>query len=125
MRRPVHRRLLDLEAEAVNPGMRRRLLWGDRIMLSYLEFKKGTVVPVHEHENEQLTHCLSGLMRFTFPEGELLLHAGEILIIPGGVPHGAEMVEDTVEMDFFSPPREDWINKTDAYLRKDPAPPHR
>jgi len=118
MRRPVHRRLSDLEPEAVNPGMVRRLLWGDRIMVSLLEFKRGTVVPVHDHENEQLTHCLSGLMRFTFPDGELMLSPGEVLLIPGGVPHGAEMVEDTVEMDFFSPPRQDWIDKTDAYLRR-------
>jgi len=121
MRRPVHRRLADLEAEDVNPGMTRRLLWGDRIMLRLLEFKHGVVVPVHEHDNEQVTHCLSGLMRFTFPHGEVLLRPGEVLVIPGGVPHGAEMVEDTVEMDFFSPPRQDWIDKTDAYLRTDPA----
>ena len=118
MRRPVHRRLLDLEPEAVNPGMVRRLLWGDRIMVSLLEFKRGTVVAVHDHENEQLTHCLSGLMRFTFPEGEIMLRPGEVLLIPGSVPHGAEMVEDTVEMDFFSPPRQDWIDKTDTYLRR-------
>jgi quercetin dioxygenase-like cupin family protein len=122
MRTPVHRRLMELEAEQVNPGMTRRLLWGDRIMLSHLEFKRGAVVPVHEHDNEQITYCVSGLMRFTFPTGELLLHGGEVLVIPSGVPHGAVMVEDTVEMDFFSPPRQDWIERTDVYLRAQPEP---
>ncbi|HLJ61895.1 MAG TPA: cupin domain-containing protein [bacterium] len=115
---PVHRRLTDIEPEVVNPGMVRRLLWGDRLMAGYLEFKRGTLVPVHEHENEQLTYCISGLMRFTFPDGDRIVHPGDVLLIPGGTPHGAEMLEDTVEMDFFSPPRRDWIQKTDDYLRR-------
>ena len=79
---------------------------------------KGAIVLVHQHENEQLTYCLSGLMRFTLPDRTLVLRPGEVLLIPGGVSHGAEMPEETVEMDFFSPPRQDWIAKTDAYLRK-------
>jgi quercetin dioxygenase-like cupin family protein len=114
----VHRRLMDLTAEPLNPQMTRRMLWGERLMAAYLEFKKGCVVPVHQHDNEQLTHCISGLMRFTLDDRQLLLRPGEVLLIPGGVTHGAEMLEDTVEMDFFSPPRQDWINKTDTYLRK-------
>ncbi len=119
MKSVVHTRLLDLQPEPVNPQITRRMLWGDRLMAAYLEFKKGTVVAVHQHENEQLTYCISGLMRFTLPDQQvLLLRPGEVLLIPGGVPHGAEMVEETVEMDFFSPPRQDWIDKTDTYLRK-------
>jgi len=114
----VHKRLLELEAEPLNPQIRRRMLWGDRLMAAYLEFKKGAIVPVHQHDNEQLTYCISGLMRFTLPDRELTLRPGEVLLIPGGVPHGAEMLEETVEMDFFSPPRQDWINKEDSYLRK-------
>lgn len=114
----VHRRLLDLESEQVTPQITRRLLWGQRLMAAYLEFQRGAVVPVHQHENEQLTYCISGLMRFTLPDGELLLRSGEVLLIPGNVPHGAEFLEDTVQMDFFSPPRQDWIDKTDAYLRR-------
>src|SRR3989304_6063020 len=114
----VHRRLLGLESEQVPPQTPRRLRWGQRLMAAYLEFKRGAVVPVHQHEHEQLTHCISGLMRFTLPDGELLLRQGEGLLIPGNVPHGAEFLEDTVEMDFFSPPRQDWIDKTDAYLRR-------
>ncbi len=114
----IHRRLLDLEFEQVTPQITRRLLWGQRLMAAYLEFQQGTVVPVHQHENEQLTYCISGLMRFTLPDGELLLRSGEVLLIPGNVAHGAEFLADTVEMDFFSPPRQDWIDKTDAYLRR-------
>jgi len=118
MKSVVHTRLLELEPEPLNPQMTRRMLWGDRLMAAYLEFKKGAVVPVHQHEHEQLTHCLSGLMRFTLPDRTLLLRPGEVLLIPGGVPHGAELLEETVEMDFFSPPRQDWIDKTDTYLRR-------
>ena len=118
MKSVVHTRLLELEPEPLNPQMTRRMLWGDRLMAAYLEFKKGAVVPVHQHEHEQLTHCLSGLMRFTLPDRTLLLRPGEVLLIPGGVPHGAEILEETVEMDFFSPPRQDWIDKTDTYLRR-------
>lgn len=118
MKTVTHRRLLDLEPEALNPQITRRMLWGDRLMVAYLEFKKGTVVQVHQHENEQLTYVMSGLMKFNLPERELLLRPGEVLLIPGGVPHGAEFLEQTVEMDFFSPPRQDWIDKTDDYLRR-------
>lgn len=118
MKSVVHRRLLELEAESLNPQMTRRMLWGEHLMAAYLEFKKGAVVPVHQHENEQLTYCQSGLMRFTFPDRTLVLRPGEVLLIPGGVSHGAEMLEETVDMDFFSPPRQDWIAKTDTYLRK-------
>jgi quercetin dioxygenase-like cupin family protein len=112
-----HRRLAAIPAETVNPKMTRKLLWGARLMASWIEFKAGAVVPMHQHENEQLTHCLSGAMRFTFPDREIVLRGGEMLLIPGNVPHGAEMLEDTVEMDFFSPPRADWIAGSDAYLR--------
>ena len=116
----VHRRLADLAPEAVNPQMTRRMLWGERLMAALLEFKAGAVVPVHRHENEQLTYCLSGAMRFQLGDEreELILRPGEVLLIPGGTPHGAEMLEDTVEMDIFSPPRQDWIQGTDAYLRR-------
>lgn len=113
-----HHVLAALPAEAVNPKMMRRMVWGERLMATLMEFKAGAVVPVHQHENEQITYCISGVMRFTFPDRELVLRGGEVLLIPGNVPHGAEMVEDTVEMDFFSPPRQDWIDGTDAYLRR-------
>ncbi|HET7010167.1 MAG TPA: cupin domain-containing protein [Anaerolineales bacterium] len=113
-----HVKLAAVPVEAINPKMTRRMVWGERLMATLIEFKAGAVVPTHQHENEQLTYCLSGTMRFTFPDREIMLRGGEVLLIPGNVPHGAEMLEEVVEMDFFSPPRQDWISGTDAYLRR-------
>jgi quercetin dioxygenase-like cupin family protein len=113
-----HRMLAEVPLERVNAHMSRRLVWGERVMASWIELKAGAIVPTHRHESEQLTYCISGVMRFTFPDREVTLRGGEVLVIPGNVPHGAEMIEDTVEMDLFSPPRQDWIAGSDAYLRK-------
>ena len=113
-----HVKLAAVPVEAINPKMTRRMVWGERLMATLIEFKAGAVAPTHQHENEQLTYCLSGTMRFTFPDREVILRGGEVLLIPGNVPHGAEMLEEVVEMDFFSPPRQDWISGTDAYLRR-------
>lgn len=113
-----HKVLASMTPEVLNPNMKRRMLWGDRLMAAFLELKAGFVVPSHQHENEQLTYCISGTMRFFFPDREVVLRGGEVLLIPSNVPHGAEMMEDVVEMDFFSPPRQDWISGDDAYLRR-------
>lgn len=113
-----HRTLATMTPEVLNAKMTRRMLWGDRLMASLLELKAGLVVPSHEHENEQLTYCISGTMRFFFPDREIILRGGEVLLIPPNVPHGAEMMDDVIEMDFFSPPRQDWISGADAYLRR-------
>src|SRR5439155_26809295 len=91
MKSVVHKRLLELEAEPLNPQMTRRMLWGERLMAAYLEYKKGAGVPVHQHENEQLRYGLSGLMRFTLPDRTLVLHLGAVLPIPLRVSHGAPM----------------------------------
>ncbi|HEU5298295.1 MAG TPA: cupin domain-containing protein [bacterium] len=113
-----HWKLTDVPVEVINPKMARRVVWGERLMASLIEFKEGAVVPTHQHENEQMTYCVSGTMRFTFPDREVILRGGEVLLIPSNVPHGAEMLDAVVEMDFFSPPRQDWIAGTDAYLRR-------
>ncbi len=113
-----HKILASMAPEVLNPNLKRRMLWGDRLMAALLELKAGFVVPSHQHENEQLTYCISGTMRFFFPDREIVLRGGEVLLIPGNVPHGAEMMDDVVEMDFFSPPRQDWISGADAYLRR-------
>ncbi len=110
--------LAAMKPEVVNPKMVRRMLWGERLMAAYMEFKAGFTVPTHQHENEQLTYCLSGTMRFFLPDREVILRGGEMLHIPSNAPHGAEMMDDVVEIDFFSPPRQDWIAGTDAYLRR-------
>jgi len=99
----------------------RKLITGERIMLAHVYLKKGCIVPKHAHENEQITYILEGVLRFWIGEDQLqevLVKAGEVLHIPSNVPHKAEALEDTLDIDVFSPPREDWLNKTDAYLRK-------
>jgi quercetin dioxygenase-like cupin family protein len=107
--------------ERVNDMLDRRLITGDRMMLAHVYLKKGCIVPKHAHENEQLTYILEGALRFKLGEDqkeELVVAAGEVLHIPSNLPHEAEALEDTLDVDVFSPPRADWLNKTDSYLRK-------
>ena len=113
----------DMPVEQVNDALGRRLITGDRMMLAHVYLKKGCVVPRHSHENEQLTYVLEGALRFWIGEDEkqeLVIRGGEVLHIPSNVPHKAEALEDTLDVDVFSPPRRDWINKTDDYLRQKP-----
>ena len=107
--------------ERVTESLERRLITADRMMLAHVYLEKGCVVPKHSHENEQLTYILEGALHFWIGEDgeeELTLHAGEVLVIPSNVPHKAEALEDTLDVDIFSPPRQDWLDKTDDYLRK-------
>ncbi len=111
----------DMEKEQVSDLLSRRLITGDRMMLAHVYLKKGCIVPKHSHENEQLTYILEGALRFWIGEDEsetVLVRAGEVLHIPSNVPHRVEALEDTLDVDIFSPPRQDWLDKTDAYLRK-------
>jgi quercetin dioxygenase-like cupin family protein len=89
-------------------------------MLTHVYLKKGCVVPKHSHMNEQLTYILEGALRFLVGDDakEIVLRAGEVLHLPGNVPHEALALEDTLDVDIFCPPREDWLKKTDDYLRK-------
>jgi quercetin dioxygenase-like cupin family protein len=107
--------------ETVSPMLDRRLITGDRMMLAHVYLKKGCIVPKHSHENEQITYILEGALKFHLGEDqkeERIVRAGEVLHIPSNVPHMAEALEDTLDVDIFDPPRQDWINKTDSYLRK-------
>ena len=111
----------DMPKEEVNPGLSRRLVTGDRMMLAHVYLKKGCVVPRHNHENEQITYVVTGALHFWIGEDEseqITIRAGEVLHLPSWVWHKAEALEDTLDVDIFSPPRQDWLNKTDAYLRK-------
>jgi len=113
-----HIRLDELGMETVNPLMDRQLISGERSMLARIILRKGAVVPEHSHENEQITYLLEGVLKFVVQGEEILLRAGEVLVIPSNVPHSAVVLEDAVDVDIFSPPRADWLNGTDAYLRK-------
>jgi quercetin dioxygenase-like cupin family protein len=111
----------DMPEEHVNPLLSRRLVTGDRMMLAHVYLKKGCVVPKHSHDNEQITYILDGALRFWIGDGgevELIVRSGEVLHIPSNVPHKAEALEDTVDVDVFAPPRADWLGGTDDYLRK-------
>ena len=118
---PVWYRWADIPKEEVSERLSRRLITGDRVMLAHVYLKKGCVVPKHAHENEQFTYILEGALRFLVGEDaseEVVVRAGEVLHLPSNVPHAAYALEDTLDVDVFSPPREDWLNKTDAYLRQ-------
>lgn len=111
----------DMPRERVTESLERRLITADRMMLAHVYLEKGCIVPKHSHENEQLTYILEGALKFWIGEDgseELIVRSGEVLVIPSHVPHRAEALEDTLDVDIFSPPREDWINKTDDYLRQ-------
>jgi quercetin dioxygenase-like cupin family protein len=106
-----------VELEDLNPLLQRQLVVGKDIMLARVLLKKGCVVPLHSHHNEQVTYILGGALKFWIDGKEIVVHAGEVLTIPRDMPHKAEALEDTVDLDVFNPPRADWINKTDQYLR--------
>jgi len=107
--------------EQLNDLLTRRFVTGEQAMLARLELKKGCLVPRHSHPNEQISYIVTGALRFLLGDEaapvEKIVHAGEVLVIPGGLPHSAEALEDTVDFDVFAPPRQDWIAKDDSYLR--------
>lgn len=110
----------DMPREKLSDLLERRLVTGERMMLAHVYLKKGCVVPTHHHENEQLTYVLEGALRFWLGEDqtdEVVVRAGEVLVIPSNLKHKALALEDTLDVDVFSPPRQDWLDKTDAYLR--------
>ena len=114
----------DMPKEPVTDMLDRRLITGDRMMLAHVYLKKGAIVPRHSHENEQLTYILEGGLRFWIGPDEsqvIDVMAGEVLQIPSHVQHKAEALADTLDVDIFSPPRQDWLDKTDDYLRSVPS----
>jgi quercetin dioxygenase-like cupin family protein len=116
----IHYRWDALPREELNPLIGRRLITGDRMMIAHVYLAKGAVVPQHAHHNEQITYILEGAVRFWLgDDGSQIVDvvAGEVLTIPAHLPHRAEALEDTVDVDVFTPPREDWLSGDDAYLR--------
>jgi quercetin dioxygenase-like cupin family protein len=118
---PTFYRWDSMKKERVSDMLERRLITGDRMMLAHVYLKKGCIVPKHSHENEQLTYILEGALKFWIGEDgarEITVSAGEVLLIPSNVPHKAEALEETLDVDIFSPPRQDWLDKKDDYLRR-------
>lgn len=117
----THYRWDDVPNEQLNPELARRFIATDRMMLAHIYLEKGAVVPQHSHENEQLTWIVEGILRFWLgdDESEIVdVAAGGVLHIPSHLPHRAEALERTFDVDIFCPPRQDWLDGSDAYLRR-------
>jgi len=115
--KPRHIPWSSVAIEDLNPLLQRHFVVGQDIMVARVLLKKGCIIPEHSHHNEQVTYILEGALKFWIDGKEIVVHAGEVLTIPPHMPHKAEALVDTVDLDVFHPPREDWINKTDQYLR--------
>jgi quercetin dioxygenase-like cupin family protein len=108
----------DVVLENVREGISRKFIAGDREMVAQITLRRGAIVPEHSHESEQLTYVLTGALKFTLAGGDITVRPGELLRIPSWMPHSAEALDDTFELDLFSPIRQDWIDGTDDYFRK-------
>lgn len=109
----------EMPREEVTAEIGRKLITGQRMMMAHVYLEEGSVVPTHAHDNEQLTYILEGALHFWIGEDgdrEVVVRAGEVLHIPSNVPHRARALEDTLDLDVFSPPRQDWLDGTDAYF---------
>ena len=112
-------RWADIPLESVTSEIDRKLITGERIMIAHVLLKKGSIVPQHSHDNEQITYILEGALHFWIGEDEseeVVVNAGEVLHIPSNVPHKAQALEDTLDVDVFRPPRQDWLDGTDTYF---------
>ena len=106
-----------IESEPMLAGLKRQMLNGEKLSLARMKFESGTKVPRHQHSNEQITIIAAGKMLLIMDDGEITLGKGEMILIPGNVPHGAVALEKTESIEIFAPRREDWIAKDDSYLR--------
>ena len=113
----------DVPEEAVTEQLSRRVITGERVMAAHIWLKKGCVVPLHSHEAEQLSYMFSGALKFIIGGETLTVRPGDLLVIPSGVPHEAVALEDTYEMDIFSPIRWDWLEGTDSYFQQSATKP--
>ncbi len=114
-----HSKWKDIEIENLSSLIGRQLVVGTNLMVARVLLKKGAKVPLHSHFHEQVSYVLDGVLRFFIDGREIDVHSGEVLCIPPHAPHGAIALEDTVSVDIFTPPRQDWLDKDDAYLRQE------
>ncbi len=109
----------ELPWEEVTSDISRKIITGKSEMIAHVLLKKGALVPEHSHVSEQITYILSGALKFRIAGEELLVSAGQVLVIPSGVPHMAVALEETLDVDIFSPIRQDWLDGTDTYFLRD------
>ncbi|MGA2270081.1 MAG: cupin domain-containing protein [Bryobacteraceae bacterium] len=108
----------DLEKEVLSKGIARKIITGEKAMVAQVFLDKGAVVPEHHHESEQITYILEGALKFEIEGREIVVARGQVLRIPSNVPHRAVALEDTLDLDIFSPIRTDWLTGQDHYLRR-------
>ena len=108
----------EVPLEKVSETLSRKIITGEREMVTQIYMTSGCIVPTHSHESEQITCVLKGALKFTVGGKEVVVREGEVICIPSWLEHSAEALEETVEMDIFSPIRQDWLDKTDGYLRR-------
>lgn len=111
----------EIATEEVNASMSRKIICGEKLMIAKMKFKDGFIVPLHFHHHEQVTQVISGQMRFWFGKNKeqvMDLYPGDVVVIPSNLPHEALMIGEVEEIDTWAPPRQDWLDKTDDYLRK-------
>ena len=113
MAAPLHR-WDEIALEKITEMISRKIVRGDREMLAQTYLKRGALVPLHSHNSEQMTYVLQGALRFHVDGEEVIVREGEVIHIPSGAPHQAEALEDTFELDVFSPVREDWVGETEG-----------
>jgi quercetin dioxygenase-like cupin family protein len=121
MTESTHHRWSDIEPEQMTPLVTRQFLAGTNVMLARIVLKKGAHVPMHQHMNEQISHVVDGALEFRIDGTAIAVRSGEVLCIPPNVPHEVVALEDSETFDIFNPPRQDWIDGDDAYLRGSPA----
>ena len=114
-----HHRWVDVPSEQINQAVARRFITGDSVTIGRFELTKGAVVPSHAHVNEQISMVMSGVVLFRVDGRETVVKAGEVIQIPANVSHEIEVLEDALAIDVFSPARQDWIDKTDTYFRRE------
>ena len=108
----------EIALDKVTEMISRKIVTGQREMVAQIYLKRGALVPMHKHESEQMTYILQGALKFLIDGEDIIVREGEVLHIPSWVPHQAEALEDTFEIDIFSPIRQDWLDGTDAYFQE-------
>jgi quercetin dioxygenase-like cupin family protein len=104
--------------EHLNPRVSRKMIHSEKLTVARISIQKYAIIPEHQHPNEQISMVERGSLEFRFGGEKKVVKAGEMMVIPSDVPHAIEALEDSVALDVFAPPRQDWIRGDDAYLRR-------
>lgn len=98
----------EIALEKITEMVSRKLVPGDQMTVAQIYLKRGALVPMHTHDSEQMTYVLQGALRVHVNGEEVTVREGEVLHIPPRLAHQAEALDDTLELDLFSPPRKEW-----------------